>query len=134
MSKTNSLAKIGGVEIVTGINFIGLCYIYYEIQKLGAELTQHIKDVTTVVKTVGSNINVIHQHFTAHLIHHKNVLDIDSRESLDDSSEDTDNHVSKEALLSRIERLEERLNYIESVSNPILSSPRENKSSFKVPI
>lgn len=119
MSKTNSLSKVGVTEVVTGINFVGLCYLYYEIQKIGERMTKHIKDVSLVVKTVNSNVNVVYQHFTAHLIHHKNVLDVDNQDDLNYTSQDTDNLISKGDLLSRIEKLEKRLEFLESVNNPL---------------
>lgn len=106
MSTTkNSLSKVGGVEIVTGINTVGLCYIYYELHKLGVDLNTRLRDISTVVKTINSNVNVIYQHFRAHLIRHKNVLDVETSEN--------------EFLINKIKELEEKIE-IEKYNNQVL--------------
>lgn len=119
MSKSNALTKIGVFEIVTGVNSLAVLYLWYELQKIGAEITQRVRDLSIVVQTVNANINTVAQHFKAHLVHHKNVLDVDHGEISDDSSEDTDSDISKEMLLSKIRKLEERISHLEYISNPI---------------
>lgn len=119
MSKSTSLSKVGVVEIVTGINSIGLLYIWYELQRVGADLTQKVKDITLVLKTVNANVNTVSQHFKAHLVHHKNVLDVDHTNSSDNDHSNDGENISKEMLLSRIRKLEDRLAILEYTSNPI---------------
>lgn len=116
----NSLAKFGGLEIMTGINTAGMIYIYYELNKLGGDVNKRIGTLSGIIKKLNNNVNVINQHFMKHLYHHRTVLDIDDQVSSSDVSENQNLLAVSEELLSRLKELEERVIELESISNPLL--------------
>jgi hypothetical protein len=117
----NSLSKVGGVEIMTGINTVGLVYTYYELNKLGADVNKRLIMLSSVIKKLNNNVNVINQHFIKHLYHHKTILDIDDQTSISDASENNNLLAINENILARLKELENKVLELESISNPLLT-------------
>lgn len=91
-SKTVSLYNLSINDVVTGVNTAGILYLWYEIQRVGYDLTSKLKETVSVLKILNTNVNVISQHFMNHLINHKVYLDnndeSENKSDLKDSSID----------------------------------------------
>lgn len=116
-TKNNALAKVGVFEVVTSINTIGVLYLWYEMQKMGEQLTTHMRKIALFSKVINSNINIVSQHFKAHLIHHKNVLDVNVDQPNDNCTRSPLHDLSKNELIERIEKLEQRMSKLEQLRN-----------------
>lgn len=129
MSTTkNSLAKVGGVEIMTGINTVGIIYFYYELNKLGADVNKRIGTISGIIKKLNNNINVINQHFMKHLYHHRTVLDVDDQSSTSDMLENHNILTVNEEILARLKELDDRVAELEAVRSPLfIEKSIENK-------
>lgn len=114
--KTN-LAKVGPVEILTGVNTVGVLYLYYELNKLGTDINTRIGTISTIIKRLNNNINVINQHFMKHLYHHKTILDIDNQNL---QCETKNPLICSDEIIMQLKNLEARILELESNINPIL--------------
>lgn len=113
----NQLVKFGGVEIVTGINTVGIIYLYYELCKLGADVNRKIGNLAGITKRINKNVNVIDAHLKEHLIKHQLEMDDDSN---DNESINNDNIIISETeniLLKKLQELEIRVAELEKNSN-----------------
>lgn len=113
----NQLIKFGGLEIVTGVNTVGILYLYYELSKFGADINTKIAKLTAITKRINKNVNVIDSHLTEHLVKHQLNFDSESRE---DESITSDNIIINETeniILKRIQDLESRVAELESKDN-----------------
>lgn len=113
----NQLIKFGGLEIVTGVNTVGILYLYYELSKFGADINTKIAKLTAITKRINKNVNVIDSHLTEHLVKHQLNSDSESRE---DESITSDNIIINETeniILKRIQDLESRVAELESKDN-----------------
>lgn len=90
-------------DVVTGLNTGGILYLWYDMQKIGAELTAKIRDTISLAKIINSNVNILTQHFMNHLIRHKTFLDVEDDNHVTISTDDFN------MLIRRIEALESEI-------------------------
>lgn len=103
-NQKNQLTKFGGVEIVTGINTVGIIYLYYELSKLGTDLNRKIISVIDILKKLNKNVNVIDMHLKKHLL----------EEKINNENEESSNEMLKE-LLTRVDNIEKRIEILEDI-------------------
>lgn len=123
----NQLSKFGGIEIFTGANTMGVLYLYYELSKLGTDVNKRMVTLTTYMKRIIKNINVIDMHLKKHLRDHKTNFDIDDDKNSIESSQSQSLIELQEELLSRIRELEERVSYLEGGKNPLFEKYSSKK-------
>lgn len=122
MSTTkNHLSKLGGTEVVVGINTVGIVFLYYKLSELGSDLNKKIAALTGVIKKINKNTNIVNMHLKSHLIKHKTEYDNNDVLSNENDLNEILDKEFKDQILSKIRVLEERLINIETVHNPIIN-------------
>lgn len=122
MSTTkNHLSKLGGTEVVVGINTVGIVFLYYKLSELGSDLNKKIAALTGIIKKINKNTNIVNMHLKSHLIKHKTEYDNDDVLSNENDLNEILDQEFKDQILSKIRVLEERLINIETVHNPIIN-------------
>lgn len=116
----NPLTKIGGTEVVVGINTVGIVFLYYKFQEMGTDLNNKILKLANIIKTLNRNTNIVNMHLRSHLIKHKTELDIDEDITEEDILLNIDNKKMFETFSTEIRKLEERIALLESTRNPIV--------------
>lgn len=116
----NPLTKLGGNEVVTGINTIGIVFLYYKLYEMGVDINAKVAALTGVIKKINRNTNIVNMHLKNHLIKHKTDYDLDNNNTDDDDVELLLQQEFKEQIFTKMRNLEERIAYLESIQNPII--------------
>ena len=117
----NSLAKLGGTEVVTGINLVGLVFLYYKFYELGTDLNSKIASLAGVIKKINKNTNIVNMHLKHHLFKHKTDFDIENEENENSFLIDSNDNQNIDKILLELSELKERIVILEQVNNPLLN-------------
>lgn len=117
----NPITKLGGTEVVTGINLVGLVFLYYKIYELGSDLNGKIAALAGVMKKINKNTNVVNMHLKHHLYKHKTELDVDDNDNEDNLLIKSDNQEDIEKILTELSQLKQRIAVLEQLNNPLIN-------------
>lgn len=115
----NSLSKLGGTEVVTGVNLVGLVFLYYKFYEMGVDLNGKIAALAGVTKKIMKNVNIVNMHLKHHLYKHKTELDVENDNQDDSLIESNYTKEDIEEILSELAKLKSRIEVLEETSNPI---------------
>lgn len=118
----NPLTKLGGNEVVTGINLAGLVFLYYKYYELGTDLNGKIVEIGGVIKKINRNINIVNIHLKQHLFKHKTELDIEDNEDENSFLLEKDHGKDNiDKVLIELSELKKRIIVLEETTNSILN-------------
>lgn len=104
---------------MTGVNLVGLVFLYYKFYEMGVDLNGKIAALAGVTKKIMKNVNIVNMHLKHHLYKHKTELDVENDNQDDSLIESNYTKEDIEEILSELAKLKSRIEVLEETSNPI---------------